>query len=86
MQICAEVQEDVVLLLADTTALANFDRHRARDQVARGEVFRRRRVALHEAFAFGIDQIAAFAAHALGDEAAGAVDTGRMELHELHVL
>ena len=46
----------------------------------------RRRVALHEALAGGIDEIAAFAARAFGDEAAGAVDAGRVELHELHVL
>ena len=81
-----EVQEDVVLALADAAAFANLDRHRARDDVARGEVLGRRRVALHEALAFGVDEIAAFAARAFGDQAAGAVDAGRMELHELHVL
>ncbi len=81
-----EVQEDVVLLLADAAAFADFDGHRARDDVARGEVLGRRRVALHEALAFGIDEIAAFAARAFGDEAARAVDAGRVELDELHVL
>ena len=45
-----------------------------------------RRVALHEALALGVGQIAALAARALGDQAAGAVDAGRVELHELHVL
>ena len=81
-----EMQEDVVLVLADAAAFADFDRHRARHHVARGEVLGRRRIALHEALAFGIDQIAAFAARAFGDQAAGAVDAGRMELHEFHVL
>ena len=81
-----EVQVDVVLLLADAAAFADFDRHRARDDVARGEVLGRRRIALHEALAFGIDEIAAFAARALGDEAARAVDAGRVELDEFHVL
>ena len=33
-----------------------------------------------------IGEIAALAARALGDQAAGAIDAGRMELHELHVL
>ena len=33
-----------------------------------------------------IGQIAAFAAHAFGDQHAGAEDAGGMELHELHVL
>ena len=81
-----EVQEDVVLLLADAAAFADFDGHRARDHVARGEVLGGRRIALHEALAFGIDEIAAFAARAFGDEAARAVDAGRVELDELHVL
>ena len=81
-----EVQVDVVLVLADAAAFADLDGHRARDHVARGEVLGRRRIALHEALAFGIDEIAAFAARAFGDQAAGAVDAGRMELHELHVL
>ena len=81
-----EVQVDVVLLLADAAALADFDGHRARDHVARGEILGGRRIALHEALAFGIDQIAALAARAFGDEAARAVDAGRMELDELHVL
>ena len=45
-----------------------------------------RRVALHEALACRVDEIAPFAASALGDQAARAVDAGRVELHELHVL
>ena len=81
-----EVQVDVVLVLADAAALADLDGHRARDDVARGEVLGGRRVALHEALALGVGQIAALAARAFGDQAAGAVDAGRMELHELHVL
>jgi hypothetical protein len=81
-----EMQEDVVFLLADAAAFADFDGHRARDHVARGEVLRGRRIALHEALALGIDEIAAFAARAFGDEAAGAVDAGRVELDEFHVL
>ena len=81
-----EVQEDVVLLLADAAAFADLDGHRARDHVARGEILGGRRIALHEALALGIDEIAALAARAFGDEAAGAVDSGRVELDELHVL
>ena len=81
-----EVQEDVVLLLADAAAFADFDGHRARDHVARGEVLGGGRIALHEALALGVDEIAAFAARAFGDETARAVDAGRVELDELHVL
>ena len=81
-----EVQEDVILVLADAAAFADLDGHGARDDVARGQILGRRRVALHEALAFGIDQIAAFAARTFGDQAAGRIDAGRMELHEFHVL
>ena len=81
-----EMQVDVVLLLADAAAFADLDRHRARNHVARGEVLGRRRIALHETLALGIDEIAAFAARAFGDEAARAVDAGRVELDEFHVL
>ena len=73
-------------MLADAAAFADLDGHRAADHVARGQVLRVRRVALHEALAVAVAQDAAFAAHALGDQAAGAVDAGRVELHELHVL
>ena len=81
-----EVQVDVVLVLADAAALADLDGHRAGHHVARGEVLGGRRIALHEALAFRVGEIAALAARALGDQAAGAVDAGRVELHELHVL
>src|SRR5207245_1911027 len=37
-------------------------------------------------FALGIDEIAALAARAFSDETAGAVNSGRMELDEFHVL
>src|SRR5205823_10941131 len=57
-----------------------------RHDVSRGEILGGRRVALHEALALGIDQIPALAPRALGDQAARAVDAGRMELNELHVL
>ena len=80
------MQVDVVLLRADAAALADLDGHAARDDVAGGEVLVGRGVALHEALALGVGQIAALAAGALGDQAARAVDAGRVELHELHVL
>ena len=81
-----EMQVDVVLVLADAAARADLHGHGARDDVARGEVLGGGRVALHEALALGIRQVAALAARALGDQAARAVDAGRVELHELHVL
>ena len=81
-----EVQVNVVLELADSAALANLDGHRAAHDVARGQVLGVRRVALHEALAHRVREITALAARAFGDETAGAVDAGRVELHELHVL
>ena len=59
---------------------------RARDDVARGELERVRRVLLHEALAVRVDEERAFAAAALGDEHARRVERRRVELHELHVL
>ncbi len=44
------------------------------------------RIAFHEALTLGVGEITALAAHAFGDQAAGAVDAGGMELHEFHVL
>src|SRR5690606_2186105 len=81
-----QVEVDVVAVLADAPALADLDGHRAADHVARGEVLGVGRVARREALALRGAQDAAFAADALGDQAAGAVDAGRVELHELHVL
>ena len=81
-----EMQVDVVGVLADAAAFADLDRHGARHDVARGEVLRGRRIALHEALALRVGDVAAFAARAFGDQAARAVDAGRVELHELHVL
>src|SRR4051794_17074934 len=81
-----KVQEDVVFLLADTPALADFDGHRPRDHVARGEILGGGRVALHEALALGVDEITALAPGALSDETAGPVNPGWVELDEFHVL
>jgi hypothetical protein len=81
-----EVQVDMVAMRADATALIDLDRHRARNDVARCEVLRVRCVALHEAFAGRVGEIAALAAHSLGDQTPGAIDAGRVELHEFHVL
>src|SRR6202047_4399914 len=77
---------DMIFFWSDTTPFVNFHRHGARDDVARREIPRAGRVTLHKAYAFGIDQIAAFSACAFRDEASRPIDTGRMKLHELHVL
>ena len=76
----------MVLVLPVAPPLADLDGHGAGDDVARGKVLGGGGVALHEALAVGIGEVAALAAHALGDQHAGAVDAGRVELDELHVL
>ena len=81
-----EVQVDVVLVRANAATFADFERHAARDDVARGEVFRVRSIALHEALALGIGEISALATRALGDENAGAINARGVELHEFHIL
>ena len=45
-----------------------------------------RGIAVHEAFALTVGQKSPFAPNPLGDETAGAIDSGRMKLHELHIL
>ena len=81
-----EMQENMVLVFADSAAFPDLHGHAARDNIARGEVLCRRRIALHETLALGVDQISAFAARAFGNEAAGTIDAGRMKLDEFHVL
>src|SRR5690606_35789711 len=66
-----QVEVDVVAVLAHAAAFADLDGHRAADDVAAGEVLGVGRIALHEALAVAVAQDAAFAAHALGDQAAG---------------
>ena len=56
------------------------------DDVARGEVLLARRIFGHEAVAFAVGQIAALAAGALRNQNARAIDPGRVELDEFHVL
>ena len=81
-----EVQVDVVLLRTDAAAFADLDGHGATDHVAGRQILHAGGVALHEALAFGVGQVAALATGAFGDQAAGAIDAGGMELDEFHVL
>src|SRR6516225_68007 len=81
-----EMQVDVVVLRPDPPPLPNLNRHRAAHNVAARQVLGRRGIALHEALALGVDEITAFTTDAFGNEAAGAVDAGWVELNEFHVL
>ena len=81
-----EVQVDMIAFRPHAAPFAHFQRHRPRHDIAAGEVLCRRRVAFHEAFAFGIGEVSTLPACAFGDQHAGAVNAGRVELHEFHVL
>ncbi len=81
-----EMQIDVIVLGTYATTFADLHGHRAAHDVARGEVLRVRGITLHEALTLPIRQITTLAARAFGNQTAGAVDTRRVELHELHVL
>ena len=81
-----QVQVDVVLVRAHAAPFADFDGHAAADHIAAGQILVGGGIAFHEPLAFGIGQIAALAPRAFGDQAARAVDAGRVKLHEFHVL
>ena len=81
-----ELEQQVVALGTAAAALLDLGDHSARHHVAARQVLGVRRVALHEALAVLVDQIAALAAHALGDEHPGARHAAGVELPELHVL
>ena len=70
----------------DAAALVDLGLLGARDDVARRELHRVRRVALEEAVAFRVEQVRALAARALGDQDARRRERRRVELHHLHVL
>ena len=76
----------MVLVGAHPAPLADLERHRTRHDVAAGQILGGWRIALHEALALAVGEVPALAARAFGDEHARAVDAGRVELHELHVL
>mmetsp|Transcript_96763 Transcript_96763/g.301817 ORF Transcript_96763/g.301817 Transcript_96763/m.301817 type:complete len:694 (-) Transcript_96763:27-2108(-) len=81
-----QVQVDVVLVGAHTTALAHLQGHRAAHDVPGGQVLRRRRVARHEGFTLTVAEDSALPTAALCEKAARRKDAGGVELHELQVL
>lgn len=82
----AQLQKDVVLVLADTSALPDLHGHGTGHDVSGGQVLGGWRVTLHEPLTLAVQQEATFTTGTLCDQAAGAVDTGGVELHELEVL
>ncbi len=81
-----QMQHDMVTIRAGTAAFHDLHGHRAADHVTARQILGGGRIAFHETLALGIGQVAALAARALRDQAAGAENARRVELHELHVL
>ncbi len=81
-----KMQIDVVLVLANAATSADFHGHAARDNVTRSKILGGRRITLHEALTFGIDEIAAFTACAFSNQATCAINTGWVELNKFHIL
>jgi len=82
------VEDDVVPggpVAVEPSAFPDLRDDGPRDDVARGQVEKLGRVALHEALAGPVPQDAALAADRLGDENAEAAKPGGVELEELHV-
>src|SRR4051794_8206408 len=60
----AQLEIDVILLWSNTTALANLQGHRARDDITGRQVLCSRGISFHEAFTLGIKQISSFTTRA----------------------
>lgn len=82
----AELEEDVVLVGADTAAVTDLHGHGSGDDVTRGKILGGRSVTLHEAFTLRVEKVTTLTTSTLGDQAASAVDTGRVELDKLEIL
>ena len=78
-----QVEHDVAV---DPTALVDLRLLGARDDVARGELHRVRRIAEEKALTLGVQEVRAFPAATLGDEHSRRRKRRRVELHHLHVL
>ena len=77
---------DMVPLIPNTAARSDLHSHGAADHVSGREVFCIRGVTFHEPLAITICQESSFPASTFSNEAAGAIDTGRMELDKFHIL
>ena len=81
-----QLEVDVIFVRPATASLAYLDFDGARHHVAAGQVLGGGCVPLHETLTLTVHQIPTLPARAFADEHAETGDTGRMELHELHVL
>ena len=81
----AQIKINPLFVRADAATFIDLRLFRTADQIARRQFHLVRRIALHEALAVAVDQVAAFAAAGLAHQDAVAVDAGGMELDKFHV-
>jgi hypothetical protein len=81
-----QLEEYMIALGTAAATFENLEHHGTCNYVTARKIFGVRRIALHEALAILIDEVAALAATALGHQRAGAVYAGGVELPHLHVL
>lgn len=60
--------------------------HRSGYDITRSQILGSRGIALHKSFAFCVEQVSTFTARSFGDQAAGAVNAGWMELNKFQIL
>lgn len=82
----AKLEEDVVLLLTNTTAVADLHGHGSGNNVTGSEILGGRSITLHETLTLRVEEVTTLTTGTLSDQAASAVDTGRVELDELEIL
>ncbi len=82
----AELEEDVVLVSTNTTAVADLHGHGSGDDVTRGKILGGRGITLHEALTLGVEEVTTLTTSTLGDQAASAIDTSGVELDKLEIL
>lgn len=81
-----ELEEDVVLVSTNTTAIADLHGHRSGNDVARGKILGGGGITFHESLTLGVEEVTTLTTSTLSDQAAGTVDTSRVELDELEIL
>mmetsp|Transcript_11997 Transcript_11997/g.21516 ORF Transcript_11997/g.21516 Transcript_11997/m.21516 type:complete len:570 (-) Transcript_11997:118-1827(-) len=81
-----EVEENVVLLGTNTTALADLHGHGTRNDVTRGKILGSGGITLHETLTLAVTKDTTLTTRALSNQATSTVDTGRVELNELKIL
>ena len=81
-----QMQHDMVLIRTNAAPFINFHGHGPAYHITAGQILGCRGIALHKALTFRIGQIAAFTTRTFCDQHACAIDAGRVELHEFHIL